>query len=159
MSKNKLIHWSSTENKDIKASFRFTKREVTSLTNISERLGLTKTDSLSFMLLNFDNFITYEELLDNIELINFIIEKLKSGEIKGKINRPLKNTFFEGVFFRNKRKFELLLDNLKIGYVELPLSKINTCMRPFFPHYFDNTHFYVINDIENLEYKGVLEND
>ena len=159
MGNNKMLHWSVKENRSVTASFRFTKKEVDTLSNLAKGLGLNKTEALSFIITHFGNFIEFHQLLANIQLIYFICEKIKAYEVENKteIPRRVRSNFVEGVFLRNKTKFEALLNFLNIGYVELPLAKINTVATPFCEHLFNDTHFYVINDIENLSYKGETE--
>ena len=132
---------------------KLTKTEVENLGELRKRVGsrITKSEVISYLLTNFARFSDFNEIYDNLELINLLFEKASKLILQQKFSAPQQERLITGVFLRDKKAFLKTLADLKVEYIELPMKSISTIVKPFFVEYFEPNNIFCIVELERVE--------
>ena len=147
-----LIAWdSNTYGATVK--LKLTKTEVENLGELRKRVGsrITKSEVISYLLTNFARFSDFNEIYDNLELINLLFEKASKLIVQQKFSAPQQERLITGVLLRDKKAFLKTLADLKVEYIELPMKSISTIVKPFFVEYFEPNNIFCIVELERVE--------
>ena len=148
----RLIAWdSNTYGATVK--LKLTKTEVENLKKKKKRVGsrITKSEVISYLLTNFARFSDFNEIYDNLELINLLFEKASKLILQQKFSAPQQERLITGVLLRDKKAFLKTLADLKVEYIELPIKSISTIVKPFFVEYFEPNNIFCIVELERVE--------
>ena len=148
----RLIAWdSNTYGATIK--IKLAKNEIENLEELRKRVGsrITKSEVISYLLTNFARFSDFNEIYDNLELINLLFEKASKLILQQKFSAPQQERLITGVFLRDKKAFLKTLADLKVEYIELPMKSISTIVKPFFVEYFEPNNIFCIVELERVE--------
>ena len=132
---------------------KLTKTEVENLGELRKRVGsrITKSEVISYLLTNFARFSDFNEIYDNLELINLLFEKASKLILQQKFSAPQQERLIKGVLLRDKKAFLKTLADLKVEYIELPMKSISTIVKPFFVEYFEPNNIFCIVELERVE--------
>ena len=150
--KASLIAW-ERKNRGATMRLKLAKPEIENLAELRKRVGsrITKSEVISYLLTNFARFSDFNEIYDNLPLINLMFEKASNLILQQKFSAPQQERLISGVFLRDKKAFLRTLASLKIEHVELQMKSINTVINPFFVEYFETNNFFCIIELEELE--------
>ena len=147
-----LIAWNrDTQGATVK--LKLAKNEIENLAELRKRVGsrITKSEVISYLLTNFARFSDFNEIYDNLELINLLFEKASKLILQQKFSAPQQERLITGVFLRDKKAFLKTLADLKVEYIELPMKSISTIVKPFFVEYFEPNNIFCIVELERVE--------
>ena len=147
-----LIAWNrDTQGATVK--LKLAKNEIENLAELRKRVGsrITKSEVISYLLTNFARFSDFNEIYDNLELINLLFEKASKLILQQKFSAPQQERLITGVFLRDKKAFLKTLADLKVEYIELPIKSISTIVKPFFVEYFEPNNIFCIVELERVE--------
>ena len=147
-----LIAWNrDTQGATVK--LKLAKNEIENLAELRKRVGsrITKSEVISYLLTNFARFSDFNEIYDNLELINLLFEKASKLIVQQKFSAPQQERLITGVFLRDKKAFLKTLADLKVEYIELPMKSISTIVKPFFVEYFEPNNIFCIVELERVE--------
>ena len=150
--KASLIAWNrDTQGATVK--LKLAKNEIENLAELRKRVGsrITKSEVISYLLTNFARFSDFNEIYDNLELINLLFEKASKLILQQKFSAPQQERLIKGVFLRDKKAFLKTLADLKVEYIELPMKSISTIVKPFFVEYFEPNNIFCIVELERVE--------
>ena len=150
--KASLIAWNrDTQGATVK--LKLAKNEIENLAELRKRVGsrITKSEVISYLLTNFARFSDFNEIYDNLELINLLFEKASKLILQQKFSAPQQERLITGVFLRDKKAFLKTLADLKVEYIELPIKSISTIVKPFFVEYFEPNNIFCIVELERVE--------
>ena len=150
--KASLIAWNrDTQGATVK--LKLAKNEIENLAELRKRVGsrITKSEVISYLLTNFARFSDFNEIYDNLELINLLFEKASKLILQQKFSAPQQERLITGVFLRDKKAFLKTLADLKVEYIELPMKSISTIVKPFFVEYFEPNNIFCIVELERVE--------
>ena len=150
--KASLIAWNrDTQGATVK--LKLAKNEIENLAELRKRVGsrITKSEVISYLLTNFARFSDFNEIYDNLELINLLFEKASKLIVQQKFSAPQQERLITGVFLRDKKAFLKTLADLKVEYIELPIKSISTIVKPFFVEYFEPNNIFCIVELERIE--------
>ena len=147
-----LIAWNrDTQGATVK--LKLAKNEIENLAELRKRVGsrITKSEVISYLLTNFARFSDFNEIYDNLELINLLFEKASKLILQQKFSAPQQERLIKGVLLRDKKAFLKTLADLKVEYIELPMKSISTIVKPFFVEYFEPNNIFCIVELERVE--------
>ena len=147
-----LIAWNrDTQGATVK--LKLAKNEIENLAELRKRVGsrITKSEVISYLLTNFARFSDFNEIYDNLELINLLFEKASKLIVQQKFSAPQQERLITGVLLRDKKAFLKTLADLKVEYIELPMKSISTIVKPFFVEYFEPNNIFCIVELERVE--------
>ena len=147
-----LIAWDrDTQGATVK--LKLAKNEIENLAELRKRVGsrITKSEVISYLLTNFARFSDFNEIYDNLELINLLFEKASKLIVQQKFSAPQQERLITGVLLRDKKAFLKTLADLKVEYIELPMKSISTIVKPFFVEYFEPNNIFCIVELERVE--------
>ena len=147
-----LIAWNrDTQGATVK--LKLAKNEIENLAELRKRVGsrITKSEVISYLLTNFARFSDFNEIYDNLELINLLFEKASKLIVQQKFSAPQQERLIKGVLLRDKKAFLKTLADLKVEYIELPMKSISTIVKPFFVEYFEPNNIFCIVELERVE--------
>ena len=147
-----LIAWNrDTQGATVK--LKLAKNEIENLAELRKRVGsrITKSEVISYLLTNFARFSDFNEIYDNLELINLLFEKASKLILQQKFSAPQQERLITGVLLRDKKAFLKTLADLKVEYIELPMKSISTIVKPFFVEYFEPNNIFCIVELERVE--------
>ena len=150
--KASLIAWNrDTQGATVK--LKLAKNDIENLAELRKRVGsrITKSEVISYLLTNFARFSDFNEIYDNLELINLLFEKASKLIVQQKFSAPQQERLIKGVFLRDKKAFLKTLADLKVEYIELPMKSISTIVKPFFVEYFEPNNIFCIVELERVE--------
>ena len=150
--KASLIAWNrDTQGATVK--LKLAKNEIENLAELRKRVGsrITKSEVISYLLTNFARFSDFNEIYDNLELINLLFEKASKLILQQKFSAPQQERLITGVLLRDKKAFLKTLADLKVEYIELPMKSISTIVKPFFVEYFEPNNIFCIVELERVE--------
>jgi len=150
--KASLIAWNrDTQGATVK--LKLAQPEIENLAELRKRVGsrITKSEVISYLLTNFARFSDFNEIYDNLELINLLFEKASKLILQQKFSAPQQERLITGVFLRDKKAFLKTLADLKVDYIELPMKSISTIIKPFFVEYFEPNNIFCIVELERVE--------
>ncbi len=149
--KASLITW-SRETQGATVKLKLTKTEIENLAELRKRVGshINKSEVISYLLTNFARFSDFNEIYDNLELINLLFEKASKLILQQKFSAPQQERLITGVFLRDKKAFLKTLADLKVEYIELKMKSISTVVKPFFVEYFEPDNIFCIVELEEL---------
>ena len=150
--KASLIAWNrDTQGATVK--LKLAKNEIENLAELRKRVGsrITKSEVISYLLTNFARFSDFNEIYDNLELINLLFEKASKLIVQQKFSAPQQERLITGVLLRDKKAFLKTLADLKVEYIELPMKSISTIVKPFFVEYFEPNNIFCIVELERVE--------
>ena len=150
--KASLIAWNrDTQGATVK--LKLAKNEIENLAELRKRVGsrITKSEVISYLLTNFARFSDFNEIYDNLELINLLFEKASKLIVQQKFSAPQQERLIKGVLLRDKKAFLKTLADLKVEYIELPMKSISTIVKPFFVEYFEPNNIFCIVELERVE--------
>ena len=150
--KASLIAWNrDTQGATVK--LKLAKNEIENLAELRKRVGsrITKSEVISYLLTNFARFSDFNEIYDNLELINLLFEKASKLILQQKFSAPQQERLITGVFLRDKKAFLKTLADLKVEYIALPMKSISTIVKPFFVEYFEPNNIFCIVELERVE--------
>mgnify|MGYP003478470151 FL=1 len=150
--KASLIAWNrDTQGATVK--LKLAKNEIENLAELRKRVGsrITKSEVISYLLTNFARFSDFNEIYDNLELINLLFEKASKLILQQKFSAPQQERLIKGVLLRDKKAFLKTLADLKVEYIELPMKSISTIVKPFFVEYFEPNNIFCIVELERVE--------
>lgn len=150
--KASLIAWNrDTQGATVK--LKLAQPEIENLAELRKRVGsrITKSEVISYLLTNFARFSNFNEIYDNLELINLLFEKASKLILQQKFSAPQQERLITGVFLRDKKAFLKTLADLKVEYIELPMKSISTIVKPFFVEYFEPNNIFCIVELERVE--------
>lgn len=150
--KASLIAWNrDTQGATVK--LKLAQPEIENLAELRKRVGsrITKSEVISYLLTNFARFSDFNEIYDNLELINLLFEKASKLILQQKFSAPQQERLITGVFLRDKKAFLKTLADLKVEYIELPMKSISTIVKPFFVEYFEPNNIFCIVELERVE--------
>ena len=86
---------------------KLAKPEIENLAELRKRVGsrITKSEVISYLLTNFARFSNFNEIYDNLELINLLFEKASKLILQQKFSAPQQERLITGVFLRDKKAF------------------------------------------------------
>ena len=150
--KASLITW-SRETQGATVKLKLTKTEIENLAELRKRVGsrINKSEVISYLLTNFARFSDFNEIYDNLELINLLFEKASKLILQQKFSAPQQERLITGVLLRDKKAFLKTLADLKVEYIELPMKSISTIVKPFFVEYFEPNNIFCIVELERVE--------
>ena len=147
-----LIAWNrDTQGATVK--LKLAKNEIENLAELRKRVGsrINKSEVISYLLTNFARFSDFNEIYDNLELINLLFEKASKLILQQKFSAPQQERLIKGVLLRDKKAFLKTLADLKVEYIELPMKSISTIVKPFFVEYFEPNNIFCIVELERVE--------
>ena len=147
-----LIAWNrDTQGATVK--LKLAKNEIENLAELRKRVGsrITKSEVISYLLTNFARFSDFNEIYDNLELINLLFEKASKLIVQQKFSAVQQERLITGVLLRDKKNFLKTLADLKVEYIELPMKSISTIVKPFFVEYFEPNNIFCIVELERVE--------
>ena len=150
--KASLIAW-ERKNRGATMRLKLAKPEIENLAELRKRVGsrITKSEVISYLLTNFARFSDFNEIYDNLELINLLFEKASKLILQQKFSVPQQERLIKGVLLRDKKAFLKTLADLKVEYIELPMKSISTIVKPFFVEYFEPNAVFCIVELERIE--------
>ena len=150
--KASLIAW-ERKNRGATMRIKLAKPEIENLAELRKRVGsrITKSEVISYLLTNFARFSDFNEIYDNLELINLLFEKASKLILQQKFSAPQQERLITGVFLRDKKAFLKTLADLKVDYIELKMKSMATVVKPFFVEYFEPDNIFCIIELEELE--------
>lgn len=86
---------------------KLAKPEIENLAELRKRVGsrITKSEVISYLLTNFARFSDFNEIYDNLELINLLFEKASKLILQQKFSAPQQERLITGYFLEIRKHF------------------------------------------------------